>query len=398
MKMYLGFNKNKINLEITILFFLVALSDFVFGALYVDYMISINMQPVVIGFAFFFAFLMSTLVEIPSGDWGDRWGQRRVAFLGLLIWGFSLILISIFSKYIEIVVLALCLWSIGQALYSGAPISLAINTLPSEQVKERSNLVRISTISKWFGSASGALFVLFGFGSISSSTLILISGLTLIFLSIWMVLCWPESKKTDPQNGFKSIVKRLKLNWDIKLNPLVLININSSFILSVILISWQPLLGEDANYLTSYNGLILFFMTLGAALGAFLTKYEYGGVPWMVVLSFVNCSLLFMLSISRSLQIKIAFLFLAEILLSYTMTLVAIKAHSLFADSFRNLFWSLFSAFAGISMAAADALFGVFWQVFGLYNALMFCSFFSILIIFVYFVFRTTRGPVSAQE
>ena len=148
--------------RLTLLTLLVGFADFVFGTVYVTLMLRADISPSEIGLGFFVAFALSTVVEVPSGDWGDRWGQRRIASIGLVAWGVALIAFAQSANMPIVMLASLCIWSIGQALYSGAPVSLTINSIPNDFPELRTRAVLMQNVAKWAGSAAGAGAVFLG--------------------------------------------------------------------------------------------------------------------------------------------------------------------------------------------------------------------------------------------
>jgi MFS family permease len=147
----------------------------------------------------------------------------------------------------------------------------------------------------------------------------------------------------------------------------------ASALLSVVIFSWQPLVAKTTGLPVSANGLILFAMTAFAALGAWLSRYSSRipgrSVDVPLALFVVSVAIVIAGWLPGPLTTFVA-LGIGELLISYCLTVLAVAAHGLFDDDFRNLLWSLFSASMGMAMAIADLLFGFVWGAAGMRWAL----------------------------
>lgn len=351
----------------------VGIADFIFGAVYVNVLLSAGASPTLIGIGFFCAFAVSTIVEIPSGDMGDRWGQRRVAVSGLTLWGVALIAFGIAHNAPVALLATLAVWSVGQALFSGAPLSLTINVISPSATDLRARAVRWANIAKWGGSATGGIAVFVGALVIETHILISISGAILVFLALWVRFGWPESERFEPGEAEGQLWQRLRAGWKPTLWPVLLMTMVSSALLSVILFTWQPLTAQTTGLPVTANGAVLFVLTAMAALGAWLTRFRdvFRAPGWdiRIALTIVTVGMLLAGTMPGAVTTVLA-LTTAELLTSYCLTALAMDAHLVFADRYRNLLWSVFSAAIGVSMAATDLVFGLLWDAVGLSSSL----------------------------
>lgn len=351
---------------------LVSVADFIFGAVYVSVMLHADFSPENIGVIFFIAFVVSTIFEIPSGDWGDRFGHRKIGALGLVLWGSSLVGFILALRVRILMFLALILWSVGQALYSGAPISLTLNTIPAQQKSARRAAVRMSSIAKWVGATLGGATVFTGSKAVDTSTLILCAGILLLFLAGWMCLCWGESVPAPVAERESNIVRRVKASWNRQMSLVLVASSATALGLSVLLFIWQPLVTSIAGVDERFNGLVLLGMTALAGCGAFLSRFDerLPAPVSIVAASNLAGALLALMSAIPSVWSVFIAIGMMEVVLSYAGTVVAVRAHELFPDDARNLLWSVFSAVIGMSMALADLLFGFLWTSIGILPAL----------------------------
>lgn len=359
--------------KLAILNGLVSVADFIFGALYVDFMLSASISPARIGLVTFLATVMSTVVEVPSGDFGDRFGQRKIATIGLVFWGFSLLAFGGASHFPWVMLVSLCFWSVGQALFSGAPLALVINSIPKEGEHLRRRAIRMSNIANWVGSAGGGLAVQFGLIRFSAGTLIGAAGVILLVLALWLVVAWPESTLSDVDVFHGSLWTRVRGGWNLRLSLLMMLWVVAAAVLSMLLFAWQPLVKQTLGLGISFNGLILFLMSLVAALGTWLTRWRerFNLARFDVPLALTLVSLsAFFAGFMPGASTTVGFLVAAELLVTYCLSALAMDAHGIFADEHRNMLWSIFSAAMGMSMAVFDLVFGLVWDHIGLLASL----------------------------
>lgn len=350
----------------------IGIADFAFGAVYVDVLLRAGLTPASIGIGFFAAFAVSTLVEIPSGDWGDRWGQRRLAVIGLMLWGAALVVFAIAQDAPVVLLATLVLWSVGQALFSGAPISLTINAISPSLRDLRLRALRAANVAKWVGSAAGGLAVFVGVLAVDAHVLIGVAGGILIILAVWVRLGWPEAERFAPRESERRLWQRLRAGWTSTLGPLLVMTMLASALLSVLLFAWQPLVAQTTGLPVSANGGVLFVMTVIAALGAWLTRFRdklRGGWDTGITLAVIAAIVLFAGAIPGVVSTVLA-LSVVELLTSYCLTALAMDAHGVFDDRYRNMLWSVFSAAMGVAMAVTDLVFGLLWDALGLTPAL----------------------------
>ncbi|MGQ4569252.1 MFS transporter [Dermabacteraceae bacterium P9123] len=377
-----------------------AMADFIFGAVYISLMLNAKFDPEIIGLLFFSTFAISTVFEIPSGDWGDRFGHRKVGSLGLLLWGISLSSFTFALHSQALMLITLTLWSVGQALYSGAPTSLTLNTIPREMESMRQRTVRSASLAKWFGASLGGIAVLTGSIRVGGTTLILCAGIILFILAAWMHFAWEESPNLVRSEDKSNIIRRLACSWSQNLNLLVATVCISSAGMSVLLFTWQPLVTKEMGIDEKFNGLILLGMTSFAGLGAYLAKYDnkFPSHFSMSIPLIVAGALFATVGASPGFWVTLISLAVLEILFSYTTTVLAVRAHTIFPDEARNLLWSAFSAVIGFSMALGDLLFGFLWEAKGLLGGLILAGItISLLAILTGFLWRRDANKQIQQ-
>ncbi len=349
--------------------FVVAAASFVFGSVYVDQMLHRGFRPAELGVAFSCAFAATTVIEVVSGDWGDRYGQRLMATSGLLLWGVGLIGFA-YSPSIVWLVASLILWSVGQAVYSGAPTALVVNSIPADQKDLRHTAVRWGQIARWIGAAAGGLIVAIAAKPSTISGFIVGSGGILCLTAVVVRLRWREHRPKVPAAGHH-IWSRLRGAWRPGLTGLLLVNSAVLGMLSIFLFAWQPVTTGVFRVDNRWLGAILVGLTLFAALGSWLARFRWGGLARGQLDLWLGAALtgvLLVLMTTGRIGGTAAFIG-AEILTSYVLTGAAMRAHAIFPDEARNLLWSTFSAVGGATMALVDLVFGLVWEHEGLADA-----------------------------
>ncbi|MDO5098849.1 MAG: MFS transporter [Corynebacterium sp.] len=366
--------------------FLVGLADFVFGAVYVTLMLEAGLDPKRLGVGFFLMMAIATVVEIFSGDLGDRWGHRKLACYGLTLWGLALVLF-VYAETMPLLMLgALTVWSIGQALYSGAPLSLTINAIPQQAVTWRDHAVRWHSIAGWIGRSCGGAVVFFGVWVFDFRQLVGGAGVILVTLAVWLALRWPESEKHATTSTFTGFLGRAATGWNRTVTVALCVSMIAAGLLSVILFAWQPMLNEVAGIGVEINGLSLLLMTICAALGAWGSNWKLSASRLGLVLVVGLCavSLSFVaFGVYPGAVTAIVAVLLTEVVISFCLTTTVIIAHQNFADEHRNLQWSIFSAAIGMAMAVTDLIFGPVWSAYGMSAAVMYvgCGFFLAVVV-----------------
>lgn len=341
--------------------FAVASAQFVFGAVYVEQLLARGFQPESIGLAFAAALAVSTVFEVFSGDWGDRHGQRLMTVLGLGLWGAGLIAFALVRTLPGLIAALIC-WSIGQAVYSGAPLSLTVNAIPADDPASRAAAVRFSQVARWCGAALGGLFVLAG-GQLSIYPVLIIGGGIALLVSAGAVqMRWPESR-TDGTRTKGRLGSRLLGGWQPRLGSLVPVLVVNMGLLSVFLLAWQPLTSTVLGLSPTWLGLVLLVLMAAAAGGAWAAKLTVSQLQqrdadlWIVsaVVGVAVC----MLALS-GVALCIGFIVI-EFSSAYVMASASTRVHAIVSDGARNLVWSAISATMGLAAAGVDLVFGIAW-------------------------------------
>jgi len=85
-----------------------------------------------VGFLFFIAGLVSTLLGLPFGMLADRAGKKKIMMLGLLISGFAMAGMAYATSYLWLIIVTIS-QSIGMAMFSPASMGLLSDSVPPQQ-------------------------------------------------------------------------------------------------------------------------------------------------------------------------------------------------------------------------------------------------------------------------
>ena len=343
----------------------VGFADFIFGATFVSQMLAAGVGPAVASLAVSIAGLVSVVVEVPSGVLGDKYGHKRLTVSGLLAWGLGLVAFGV-STSTWMFVCSLLLWGIGMSLFSGAPGALVVNELRAngrEDVIPR--LVARIHIAHWVASAAGACSV-FLFGErVSAPGLVVVAGVVLVVLCVWVCLTWVNGVKTSGLRITETFSLAIKYSWRKARLPLVY-GVLLGMLQGILVLSWQPLILEVGSGRASTLGLALFFLSLAAALGSwFAERLVRVGRNLVTFGSLLLLASGLILAAGGGLG-AYAGIGIAELGIGLGLAVVSMWQHEVFEDSVRNTQLSLASASGAIGMAAAQAVFGLNWERWGL--------------------------------
>lgn len=351
---------------------LVSLVDFIFGAMYVALLIERSVDPVVIGVIFAVTNLIQMAMEIPSGILADRFGQRLLTALGTAFWGLGLTVFAL-TETVSWNITGLCVWAIGMALYSGAPISLVVNRAKSLGLeREVPKLVRMTHIWRWVASAAGALLSITLIGSLSPQVLIALGGVALIAGALVIQLSWPEFRTHgNPKTGRTASVRVIISAWT-EHRQLLITSCIALAPFTLMILSWQPVAQELGGLAIESLGIPLLIFSLAAAFGAYLLKH----IP---ILASKAAVLAAATGIAASIVVAtlltgwpvLAWYAVAEIFAGIALAGVATMQHSAFPDEGRSTLLSVFSAVTASISALVSFCFGWLWQERQLEGALM---------------------------
>lgn len=369
-------------------------SDFIFGATFIFIMQEGGVTAELIGIYVASTVIVGQLVEAPSGAWGDRYGQRGLVMFGLLLWGAGLLLFGL-AAHPMFYVPALLLWTAGAALYSGAPTSLVVNFLKAadkDDVIPRA--LRGAQVARWLASAAGAATVALAGAHIPPAATVLVAGCLLISAALWVALTWPQSHADRQLGVAESLLEGIRATVAGARLVVLWLTMLYSAAISVLIMSWQPVVAgfpEFAGNEASALGLTMLLFSLAAALGAWLGRRPKGLRAEYAVLASVICLLGFLLLVGGGIPRTAVGYLGAEVLVGMGGTLLAVHSHAVVPDELRNTITSILSTVGGLSMSAADLVFGYLWAGFGPVRALHYCAWGLLTLLAVLALWMLTR-------
>ncbi|MER6096569.1 MFS transporter [Streptomyces sp. NPDC001728] len=354
---------------------LVGLVEFLFGATFMAVLTQRGFSGQDIGYLLALSNIAITVLELPSGAWGDRYGQRRMLVLGLTLWGAALVVYGL-APGIPLTALSLCLWGAGMAVYSGAPTSLVVNRLhASGHAESVPAAVRGAQVARWTASASGAIATVLLLKSTTPELIIGVSGVVMLLLALWTRKTWEESAKAAGGSVHRTIVDGVRRAFGARLIGLLALNALMAVLFEVLIMSWQPAAVELAGVPLGFLGMLLFGYSLAAALGSWLVKYLKSWVTGRAaaVLMALMAASMGVASLTDGVLFYLGF-GLAELTCGVLFTVLDTLKQQRFPDELRNTLTSSFGAIGGLAGAGTALLFGLAWERLGLGPALGYCS------------------------
>ncbi|MEU7581324.1 MFS transporter [Streptomyces sp. NPDC041068] len=348
---------------------LVAVADFVFGAVFVTVMGDSGLSAAVIGGLLASTSITSLLLEAPSGAWGDRYGHKRLVVVGLTVWGAGFLLFARATGALAFGA-AIVLWASGLALHSGAAQALLVNTLNAEGEEDRgTGAVRGAETIRWAAAAVGACLVAASAWTVDTRTAVTFAGLVLLAAALWVALSWPESPKGNGLTVWRSLASGIRLVLSKKCRLLLLFSVLASVDLGIIILTWQPAAKTVAGLSTQWLGLVLLVLSVAAAAGAAATRWASRVEPAPLLgLLLLGLNLSLLCASSGGFGAGVAYLG-AEFFVGAALTTLAVWGQQVFPDDLRATAASVLGTATGITIALTHGVMGSLWDRLGLVEA-----------------------------
>ncbi|WP_030159709.1 MFS transporter [Glycomyces sp. NRRL B-16210] len=360
--------------RLCVLVALVSFADFVFGATVIVHMLDGGLTGATIGIALAISGVLANAVETPSGAWGDKYGQRRILVAGLAMWGLGLVAFG-FAQSMLMFTVALALWGIGQSCYSGAPTSLVLNRLREEIGDEGiAAVMRRVHVVRWTASSAAAAGVFLTADHLAVDRTIIVAGALLLPVALWVRLRWPEQRSATRDSTLRLLGRGLRLAATGELRTQMIHAALIGFLLTVLILTWQPLSMETIGLRPESLGLVLLVFTVASAVGAWATKFtqRFPARRVLPVGLVLTCAV--MCAVGTGAVATGAALVAAEALTGLLMCVNAIRAQQLFPDRLRSTMTSIMGAVLGLSMALGDLVAGLLWEFLGVEGAVRWCA------------------------
>jgi MFS family permease len=360
--------------RLCVLVALVSFADFIFGATIVVHMLNGGLTGATVGIALAVSGVMANVVETPSGAWGDKHGQRRILVAGLVLWGLGLVAFG-FAQSMLMFTLALVLWGIGQSCYSGAPASLVLNRLREEIGDEGiAAVMRRVHVVRWTASSVAAAAVFLTAEHLAVDTVIITAGALLLPVALWVRLRWPEHRADTEDSTARLLGRGLRLAVTGEIRVQMIHAALIGLLLTVLILTWQPLAMEAMGLRSETLGLVLLVFTVASAVGAWATRFTRRFPARRAIPVGLALACAVMLAVGTGAAATGAALILAEALTGLLMCLNSIRAQQLFPDRLRTTMTSIMSAVIGLTMAFGDFAAGLLWEFLGVVPAVRWCA------------------------
>ncbi|MGW7197587.1 MFS transporter [Streptomyces chryseus] len=345
---------------------LVALADFVFGAVFVTVMGGSGLSASLIGGLLAGTSVTSLVLEAPSGAWGDRYGHKRLVVLGLALWGAGFLLFARSTTAFAFGA-AIVLWASGLALYSGAAQSLLINTLNASGDEHRgTGAIRGAETVRWSAAALGACLVAAGAWVVDTRTSITFAGIVLVCAAVWVAAGWPESPKGGGLTLWRSLASGYRLVLSRECRPLLFFSVLAAIDLGVIILTWQPAALAAGGLTTRWLGLVLLVLSVAAAAGAAATRWTARADPALLLGALLlGLNLALLCGYWGGVGTGIAYLG-AEFCVGAALTSLAVWGQQVFPDALRATATSVLGTATGITIALTHGVMGALWDRLGL--------------------------------
>ncbi len=349
----------------------VAVADSVFGAVFITHMLDRGLSPAVIGLLLVLPAVTSIGIEAPSGALGDTYGHRRLAVGGHLAWAAGLMTFALATGP-AVFAVAILVWAVGLALYSGTVVALVATTLNATgQGGLIAGAVRGSEVTRWSAAALAALLVVLGVPLTGTSVLVAASGVLLLLAGLWVVVGWPESSVRSEVPVRASLL----LGARVVLGPggrgLVVLSVLTSVLLGTLILTWQPFLTDVLEIEKRWLGLALFVMSVGAAGGAALSRCTQRLDPAVVLTVLVPALGLSLAAVALGSWVGAAAYVAAEVFVGWSLATLAVWAQQHLPDGVRATGMSILGTVTGVTIAVTNGLVGIAWQHLGLLTTLL---------------------------
>lgn len=343
-----------------------SLADFVYGAVFVTIFLGRGAEPWMVGSIMAGANLVGLLMEAPSGALGDRYGHRRLLFVGLLSWGTGFMLVGA-APTLPLTLMGMCLGTIGFALHSGTMSAILINRVGARDRTARiARIVRVGALSGRIGSALGAALVMVAGTWLPAGPLVACGGLLLLSLAALAPLSFPDAPGRPDRRIGVIVLESVSQVLSRRFAPMVALAMGAMSATVLLVASWQPMLLERFGQDVRLNGLFLLVMTLSLAAGATAARWVHPrrphvwGPPAAIAIGVP------LVLAAHGVVPLIVGLIAAEFLIGLAGVVAGVWHQLMFTDADRNTMFSTISTLALLAGVATSFSFGLLWDLWGL--------------------------------
>lgn len=357
-------------LYVTILSFY-ELGDKIFGAIYIAFMRLRGATIANISLLFSIEQLLMAVLDLPAGAISDKFGRKKIASLGFIVWGTSIILFCIGHGFWTFLP-GIALFAVGLALIAGAPTSWFIDQLIKKGAYEKRGQIipKAQTIIRLFSIIAALIsFVLVNYSN--ELTILVAGGLVIIAGVIGLTI--GEDNFGNVKAKTHKIVQNSIKNF-VKSKCLLIMAFKTiigyiSFI--TFILYWQIYATEYVNIGTKYLSAILVVFMVALMLGNYLTSLLLKKSPAFiaVVIGYLICLMGYILLIVNLHNSIITFLvggFVIEFGFGTEQASTIVWLNNYFDSNVRSTYNSVFSTIECIFGFLIINILGIIAQKFGL--------------------------------
>lgn len=310
--------------------------------------------------------LVGLLMEAPSGALGDRYGHRRLLFVGLLSWGAGFLFVGA-APTLPPTLAGMCLGTIGYALHSGTMSAILINRVGSRDRTVRiARIVRVGALSGRIGSALGAALVMVAGTWLPPGPLVACGGLLLLSLAALAPLSFPVAPGRPDRRIGVIVLESVSQVLSRRFAPMVALAMGAMSATVLLVASWQPMLLERFGQDVRLNGLFLLVMTLSLAAGAAAARWVHPRRPHLWGPPSVMAIGIPLVLSAHDVVPLIVGLIAAEFLIGLAGVVAGVWYQLMFTDADRNTMFSAISTLAMLAGVATSFSFGWLWDLRGI--------------------------------
>ncbi|NMB56365.1 MFS transporter [Candidatus Beckwithbacteria bacterium] len=328
--------------------------------------------------------LISTILEVPTGSWADRFGRKKIYQLGLAFLTLGQFLF-LFARSFYFIVFISVIWGITIALLSGPLESILYDSLVElKRKKDYKNIVANVKIVFYIARSSAAVFA--GFMYTINPLIPYVAKFFTYFLALILALfvIEPKYQKTDSLSDFEQIKKAFGNIWQYKdLVYFLLYAMMFSGLGNLLWVTYQPFLA-DSGFDTKAIGVVYVLLSLFSAFGSFLIKKLQDRFPAFRITQFMIFSVL-LISLMMFLiknYLAVIPIFYLSVIFGFQTPLISNILNKKIKSAYRATAISIVSLAFSLMFAVFTGPVGLLIDKFGLKNLF----FFNILLALVVFV------------
>jgi len=259
--------------------------NMLYGAAYMVFMNERGLDGFSISIIFAISSLSYAIFDYPSGNIADRYGRKKTAALGFLIWGIGLIGFSL-SNIVFSFAFFTVISSLGVSLISGTPQSWYVDKLKEiGKIEYKNRVIPILSGALSIFSAFGAFVASFATGikDFNVSTVLLMAGIFSLLIAPSTFIFFKDNYGERQANTLVKdvIISTKKFFNDKSMKSLLLFYILRSIPLTSFLLVWQLYALNDVGVRSEHIGIFLVGFMIVQSIAGFLSSKLLSKFPRM---------------------------------------------------------------------------------------------------------------------